>query len=75
MPDTPRFETDIKPMFREKDQRAMKFAFDLWNYADVSGNASGILQMVNNGDMPCDGAWSADQVAVFRQWVEGGMRE
>ena len=28
----PSFATDIKPLFREQDRRAMTFMFDLWAY-------------------------------------------
>jgi hypothetical protein len=34
------FERDIKPLFREGDRQAMKWAFDLWSYDDVAGNSS-----------------------------------
>jgi hypothetical protein len=71
----PRFETDVKPLFREKDQNSMGFAFDLSAYADVKEHAAGILERVANGSMPCDGAWPPEQVAVFRSWVENGMPE
>ena len=30
------FEADIKPLFREHDRDAMRFAFDLWSHDDVS---------------------------------------
>jgi hypothetical protein len=23
--------------------------------------------------MPCDGAWSAEQIAKFKQWLDEGM--
>jgi hypothetical protein len=75
MADAPRFETDVKGLFRPKDVRAMQFAFDLSKYEDVKGNAEGILQMVSDGSMPCDGAWPPEQVELFRSWLEGGMPE
>jgi hypothetical protein len=28
----PHFVADIKPLFRERDRRAMTFLFDLWDY-------------------------------------------
>jgi hypothetical protein len=71
----PRFETHIRPLFREKDQGSMRFAFDLSAYADVKEHAGAILERVANGSMPCDGAWPPEQVAVFRSWVENGMPE
>ena len=66
------FETDVKPLFRESDRRAMKWAFDLWSYDDVAENADAILERLRNGTMPCDGAWPDEQVAVFESWVEDG---
>jgi hypothetical protein len=67
------FATDIKPLFRERDRESMEFAFDLWSYDDVKRNADGILAQLQNGSMPCDGAWPAERVDAFRRWAEGGM--
>ncbi len=33
------FETNIRPLFRERDRDSMEFAFDLWSLDDVSENA------------------------------------
>lgn len=70
--DVPTFEGDIKPLFREDDQKAMDFIFDLWDYQDVADNAQGILERVESGSMPCDGAWDADRVELFRCWIQAG---
>jgi hypothetical protein len=67
-----RFEDDIKPLFRERDRAAMRFAFDLWSPDDVATNADAILGRLEAGTMPCDGAWPADRVAVFRRWIDAG---
>jgi hypothetical protein len=67
------FANDIQPLFREGDRKSMKFAFDLWSYDDVTRNADGILARLQEGSMPCDGAWPAERVDVFRRWVDGGM--
>jgi hypothetical protein len=32
-----------------------------------------ILEQLQAGSMPCDGAWPAAQVAVFAKWVAVGM--
>ena len=69
------FERDIKPLFRERDRASMQSigGFDLWSHADVSARASSILEVVEAGRMPCDGAWPPDKVELFRRWTEGGM--
>jgi hypothetical protein len=41
-------------------------------YVDVSSNADAILERLEAGTMPCDGAWPAERVAVFRRWIEAG---
>ena len=68
------FERDIKPLFREGDRSSMSFAFDLWSYDDVRTHAAEILQRLSNGTMPCDGAWPAERVEVFRRWTESGFQ-
>ena len=66
------FEQDIKPLFRERDRQSMTFAFDLWSYDDVSDASDGILTRLSAGTMPCDGAWPADRVALFQEWITAG---
>ncbi|HVL88765.1 MAG TPA: hypothetical protein VM841_00875 [Actinomycetota bacterium] len=66
------FETDIKPLFRDKDRQAMMFAFDLHEYASVRDNAADILAEVESGNMPCDAPWAPEQVETFRAWKDGG---
>jgi hypothetical protein len=66
------FDRDIKPLFRERDRESMRFRFDLWSHADVCTNADAILQRLEAGTMPCDGAWPAERVATFRRWRDAG---
>jgi hypothetical protein len=66
------FETQVKPLFRERDRQSMEFAFDLSSYDDVSENADAILGRLRAGTMPCDGAWPPAQVDLFQHWAEGG---
>ncbi len=66
------FEEDVKPLFREGDRKAMRFAFDLWSLDDVTTHADTILDRLEAGAMPCDGAWPADRVAVIRRWIDAG---
>ena len=67
------FEQHIKPLFRERDRKSMKFAFDLWSYDDVRANAEAILERVKAGTMPCDGAWPREWVEVFERWTQAGL--
>ena len=66
------FESHIRPMFRERDQRAMQSRFDLWSYDDVSQHAEAILARLRDGSMPCDGAWPPAQIDLFQTWTEDG---
>ncbi|MFY9930708.1 MAG: ferritin-like domain-containing protein [Streptosporangiaceae bacterium] len=68
------FASHIKPLFRESDRRSMSFAFDLWSADDVRTHAGGILSRLQDGTMPCDGAWPADRTEVFRRWTETGCQ-
>ena len=69
------FETDVKPLFRERDRSTMLgiAKFDLWSRDDVAEHSEAILRRLEDGSMPCDKSWPEEDVAVFRRWVEGGM--
>jgi hypothetical protein len=66
------FAQDIKPLFREGDRESMKWAFDLSSYDDVAANSDAILGRLQDGTMPCDGAWPEEQVDLFQRWVDAG---
>jgi hypothetical protein len=66
------FDRDIRPLFRDEDVEAMRYAFDLSHHEDVKANADGIYERMADGTMPCDGAWPADQIVLFRRWVDEG---
>jgi hypothetical protein len=67
------FDHDVKPLFRERDRGSMLATFDLWQRDDVAENADPILKALEDGSMPCDGAWPAERVDVLRRWVNAGM--
>jgi hypothetical protein len=69
----PSYARDIRLLFRESDRESMVFAFDLWDYHDVSTHAQDILERLTEGSMPCDGEWPEARIAKFRRWVEAGM--
>jgi hypothetical protein len=66
------FESQVKPLFRDRDRQSMQSQFDLWSHDDVSTHADAILARLQDGSMPCDGAWPQAQIDVFQRWVEGG---
>ena len=66
------YESDIKPLFREKDRLEMDFVFDLWSYDDVKVESANILDRIEDGTMPCDIPWEAEKIEIFRAWVAEG---
>jgi hypothetical protein len=71
----PSFAKDIKPLFRDKDRSSMLGRFDLWSSEDVRDNAPAILGALQRGTMPCDGRWSADDIALLARWLASGTAE
>lgn len=67
------FAHDIKPLFREVDKESMEFVFNLWDYQDVCAHAQDIIERLEEGTMPCDQEWPAEQIELFRRWVAAGM--
>jgi hypothetical protein len=39
----------------------------------VRAHADDILERLQQGSMPCDGAWPAERIEVFKRWTETGM--
>lgn len=70
------FSKDIRPLFRDDlDVPAMKdVGMDLSSYDDVKSQAENIYARLEDGSMPCDGAWPDEQIASFRQWIDDGMQ-
>jgi hypothetical protein len=66
-----RFAADIQPLFRVKDRQSMLRHFDLGSYDDVSAHADSILERVQGGTMPCDGAWPRERVDLLERWIRG----
>lgn len=66
------FARHIRPLFRERDRRSMRYAFDLWSHGDVAARADAILARLSQGTMPCDSPWPAEHVETFRRWADSG---
>jgi hypothetical protein len=69
------FAKDIRPLFRDKDIANMQRIadFNLSDYEDVRKRASHIYERLAKGSMPCDGAWTKENLAKFKQWMDDGM--
>jgi hypothetical protein len=68
------FERDIRPLFRDEDVESMSGQFDLSSYDEVRENAEAIRARLEDGSMPCDGAWAAENVERFGQWMDAGLQ-
>ena len=68
------FATEIRPLFRDSpDIDTMQgFGLDLSSYDDVKARASEIYARLQDGSMPCDDAWPAERLALFRRWMDEG---
>jgi hypothetical protein len=70
----PGFASDVRNLFRDSDVKTMKrYGIDLSNYENVKARAKDIYARLVDGDMPCDGAWDADKLRLFKEWMDGGM--
>ena len=69
------FAKDIRPLFRDDlDVSSMKdYGLDLSSYSHVRTKAQSIYATLGDGRMPCDGAWPADRIALFKKWMDEGM--
>ena len=69
------FAADIRPLFRQFDIDSMKpRGLDLSSYTDVSGQATQVLDRLQDGSMPCDNPWPQNQIDSFQQWITDGKK-
>jgi hypothetical protein len=66
------FAQNVRPLFRDKDVDSMGWGVDLTSYDDVKTHAEGIFDRLSRGNMPCDGTWPPERIALFRQWMDQG---
>jgi hypothetical protein len=69
------FATDIRPLFRDSpDVDTMQgFGLDLSSYDEVKARGAEIYGRLEVVSMPCDEAWPAERLALFRRWIDEGM--
>jgi hypothetical protein len=69
------FQTDIRPLFRDRDVTCMKGRGVLLGdstWMCDAAHAQRVFTKLSAGAMPPDGAWPPDRVALFKQWMDGG---
>jgi hypothetical protein len=74
------FQSDIRPLFTERDIRAMSKAFNLASYEDVKKSAAAIydrIRGIGGAVMPPppprgEGPWSQDRIDLFGKWMADG---
>ena len=72
------FARDIRPLFTPEDVEHMLDVdpdLDLGSYASVRENADDIERTLASGTMPPGQPWPAEQVALFRRWMDEGFPE
>jgi phospholipase/carboxylesterase len=74
------FESDIRPLFTERDIQAMSKAFNLASHDDVKTHAAAILDRIRGiggAVMPPpppkgEGPWAQSRINLFAKWVADG---
>jgi len=69
------FAVEIQPLFHNSpDIDTMQgYGLDLSSYEEVKARASEIYACLADGSMPCSEPWSAEHLALLKQWMEEGM--
>jgi hypothetical protein len=81
MTKTTSFQTDIRPLFTERDIRGMSKAFNLASYDDVKKHAAAIydrIRGIGGAVMPPpppkgEGPWPESRIELFAQWMADGF--
>ena len=76
------FQADIRPLFTDRDIRAMSKAFNLGSYDDVKAHAAAIydrIRGIGGAVMPPpppkgEGPWPQSRIDLFAQWMEDGYQ-
>jgi hypothetical protein len=76
------FQEDIRPLFTERDIRAMSKDFNLASYDDVKAHAAAIydrIRGVGGAVMPPppprgEGPWPQARIELFAKWMTDGCQ-
>jgi hypothetical protein len=80
MTNTTSFQTDIRPLFTERDIQGMKKGFDLTSYDEVKAHAAAIydrIRGIGGALMPPppprgEGPWPQARIDLFAKWIADG---
>ena len=76
------FQSDIRPLFTDRDIKAMSRAFNLASYDDVKKHAAAIfdrIRGIGGGVMPPppprgEGPWPQPRIDLFAKWMADGYQ-
>jgi hypothetical protein len=76
------YQSDICPLFTERDIRVMSKAFNLASYEDVKARAAAIcdrIRSIGADVMPPppsrgEGPWPQDRIELFARWIADGYQ-
>ena len=76
------FQSDIRPLFTERDIHAMSKAFNLASYDDVKAHAANIydrIRGIGGAVMPPlppkgEGPWTQEWIELFGRWMADGYQ-
>jgi hypothetical protein len=76
------YQSDIRPLFTDRDIHAMSKAFNLASYDDVKAHAAAIydrIRGIGGAVMPPapprgEGPWPQDRIELFARWMADGYQ-
>ena len=76
------FESDIRPLFTERDIEGMRKGFNLASYDEVKAHAAAIydrIRGIGGAIMPPppprgEGPWPQSRIELFAKWMADGLQ-
>ena len=74
-PERVRYESDIRPLFRDFDVETLQKldGIDLNSVESVRSHGKELQERLNKGSLPYDACLSSDQIELFNRWIDSGM--
>lgn len=71
------FKADILPLFTPQDISCMKGQGVLlsdYAYMSSAGHAEMVYNQLSSGNMPPGNPWPANNIQLFKSWIDDGMQ-